>query len=100
MAHLHTYRGANYVPRHLLWRLALTPQLPGAVACRQATKDHYSERPHPFLAQRLRSIKIAIRQETVRINSTIVATSAEDTRGSTPSPNRDLDKIPVARRAI
>ena len=33
-----------------------------------------------FLAQRLRSIKIAIRQETVRINSTIVATSAEDTR--------------------
>jgi hypothetical protein len=33
-----------------------------------------------FLAQRLRSIKIAIRQETVRINSTIVATSGEDTR--------------------
>jgi hypothetical protein len=69
------------------------------VAAARPAGEH-DDGPHQFLAQRLRSIKIAIRQETVRINSTIVATSAEDTRGSTPSPNRDLDKIPVARRAI
>jgi hypothetical protein len=50
------------------------------VAAARPAGEHDDGHPHQFLAQRLRSIKIAIRQETVRINSTIVATSAEDTR--------------------
>jgi hypothetical protein len=58
----------------------LTPQLPGTWLVVERPKTITPSAHTSFLAQRLRSIKIAIRQETVRINSTIVATSAEDTR--------------------